>query len=561
MRHFRNLRVTYQLAVLTLVMMAILAASVFASLHTLRASMLDDREQRVIQLIQVATAIVENWQRHEKAGELSQADAQKGALNELRDIRFGAAKDYFFVQRYDGVTLLNPNRDLEGKNRSDVKDSAGNYYLRAQVEAAKKGGGLVTYLFPRPGTTEPLPKLSYALGFAPWEWAICTGIYIDDIDDAYNTMVFHFAEFGIFAIAILLAVSLAISRAVALPLRRLTATLAQLSGGELGVQVPYTELRNEIGSVAQAVGAFQAALLRDREFARQRTLDADERDGKHARRDTLTREFGSTMDEITASLSAAAMHLRLNAQQLSQNAEVAQNRAAEVRDTAGETSSNVIAVSASVEQMTSSVIEIGRAMSETSRISREAVSGVEAARATMRDLVEAASKIGEIVGTVTGIASQTNLLALNASIEAARAGDAGKGFAVVAQEVKGLAGETSAATAEIGAHVASIQERTRKAMEAINDVVEIIQTIDRHTVGISAQVEQQGAGTQEIGRAMVSAANGTERMRGNIADVATAAADTRTNAARVLSAADGLSLQSSTLGGAVTSFLDQLKAA
>src|SRR6202790_4032872 len=222
MRYFRNLRISYQLTVMSVVMLAILLASVFVGLHTLGASMLADRQQRVMQLIQVANKIVGTWEAREKSSELSREAAQKAALDQLRDIRFGDAKDYFFVQRYDGVTLLNPNRQLEGKNRLDVKDSTGNYYLRAQVEAARNGGGLVTYLFPRPNTTTPLPKLSYALRFAPWEWAICTGIYIDDLDEPYNAMALRFAIFGSVALGILLGVSLLIRRAIAFPLRRLT---------------------------------------------------------------------------------------------------------------------------------------------------------------------------------------------------------------------------------------------------------------------------------------------------------------------------------------------------
>jgi methyl-accepting chemotaxis protein len=561
MRGFRNLRIAYQLALLTAVMLVILAASVFVGLQSLGGSMLADRQQRVTQLIQVATKIVDTWYARERTGELTREAAQKAALDQLRDIRFGVAEDYFFVQRYDGVTLLNPNRQLEGKNRLDVKDSSGTPYVRDQIDAAKNGGGLVTYRFPRPDTTTPLPKLSYSLGFAPWEWAICTGIYIDDIDVAWNAMALRFAGFGVVALAILLGVSLTIGRAVAIPLRRLTGTLDKLSNGDLEVEIPYTDLRNEIGAVAGTVDAFREGLRRDSERAKTRALEADELELKHARIETLTRQFGLEMDGITHSLAAASAQMRSNAEQLSQNAEIAQNRAASVREAAGEAASNVVAVSASVKVMSVCVSEIGGAMTETSRISREAVSGATAARASMQELVEAASKIGEIVGIVDGIASQTNLLALNATIEAARAGEAGKGFAVVAHEVKNLAGKTSEATAQIGAQVTSIQERTATAMAAINGVVSTIQAIDQRTIGISAQVEEQEAGTQEIGLALSNAANGTDHVRGSIADVATGASETRTNAAELLSAADGLSRQSNDLGGTVTGFLNALKAA
>jgi methyl-accepting chemotaxis protein len=561
MRHLRNLRISHQLVILTVVMLGILAASVFVGLRTLRTAMLEDRQEQIIRLVQVAEQIVETWQAREKAGELSREEAQNGALEQLRVIRFGATKDYFFVQRYDGVTLLNPNRELEGKNRLAVADSTGNPYVRGLIDAAMRGGGQVPYRFPRPGGTTPLPKLSYSVGFAPWQWSICTGVYIDDIDDANLAMEIRFAEFGAVALVILLGFSLAINRAVAFPLRRLTGTLDCLSGGDLGIEVPFAELHNEIGAVARAVGEFQAVLRRDKEFAAQRAREADDREAKHAYRDALTTRFGTTMDGITAGLATAATELRMNARQLNDSAEIARSRTAEVLDTAGDAASNVTAVSASVDLMSKSVTEVGGSMSETSRISHAAVAGAEMARATMRDLVEAAARIGEIVGTVTAIASQTNLLALNATIEAARAGEAGRGFAVVAQEVKGLAGETAAATAQIRAQVASIQERTAKAMDAINDVVGTIEAIDRHTVGVSAQVEAQVAGARQIGHALTSAAGSTSQMRGSIADVATAAANTRSSAGQLLTAADGLSRQSNDLGEAVTGFLDALKAA
>jgi methyl-accepting chemotaxis protein len=113
----------------------------------------------------------------------------------------------------------------------------------------------------------------------------------------------------------------------------------------------------------------------------------------------------------------------------------------------------------------------------------------------VKELNEAAGRIGHVVRLITDIAEQTNLLALNATIEAARAGDAGRGFAVVASEVKALAGQTAKATEDIGAQIAGMQGATMRSIEAIGAIERTIREIGEISVETADEVVRVGEAT------------------------------------------------------------------
>ena len=112
------------------------------------------------------------------------------------------------------------------------------------------------------------------------------------------------------------------------------------------------------------------------------------------------------------------------------------------------------------------------------------------ARTLIDQLGRSSADIGGVIGVITTIAKQTNLLALNATIEAARAGHAGRGFAVVAGEVKHLAQATAEATGQVDAGITSIQTDSQSATQAIADIAEAIERIDRAQRAVADLVNQ-----------------------------------------------------------------------
>lgn len=89
---------------------------------------------------------------------------------------------YFFVFDYDGTNLVAPRQtDLINRNWLGLTDPSGVPITDELIRLARSGSGYHTFDWPKPSTGEPAQMLVYVSGLQDWQWAVGTGIFIDDV--------------------------------------------------------------------------------------------------------------------------------------------------------------------------------------------------------------------------------------------------------------------------------------------------------------------------------------------------------------------------------------------
>lgn len=283
-----------------------------------------------------------------------------------------------------------------------------------------------------------------------------------------------------------------ISRMIVNPIRKLQVLMKQAGDGDLTVQGDYRS-KDEVGQLNASFNDMTSTL---------RTI---------LQQVTNTSELvAASSEELTANSEETTKATEMIAHTMEEMANGSTQQIQSVEETVvivKEVSTGVTQIAANARQVEITANEasekavhgneaIGQAISQMKSINNtvNGLSGV------VRGLGEKSNEIGQIIESITNIASQTNLLALNAAIEAARAGEQGRGFAVVADEVRKLAEESAKSAQQIASLISSIQGQTHEAVQSMDLATEEVNT------GISV-VNKAGESFQQIQHSVSQVAN------------------------------------------------------
>ena len=412
---------------------------------------------------------------------VSLGEAVSGMSNEEEKIatirrlidKFRFEKDksgYFFVYEETTVVALPPKPSLHGKDLKDAKDVGGIYFVRALNEAARKGGGFVEYVYPKPGAGDQ-PKIGYANMIPGTSMWIGTGVYLDniatkkkDLQQAISDMTMSYLWGICIAVTIVFLFvffpfSYILVRSLVVPMAEAVQSSELVASGDLR-DARVSEYNDETGQLTNALGTMINRLK-----------------GIVATAQNSAREVAAGSTQITSST-----------QNLSDGAT---KQAAAIEE-----------ISSAMEEMMSQISRNTENAKETDIIARQSAADAQKGGETVMDAVSSIKDIAEKISIIEEIARQTNLLALNAAIEAARAGEAGKGFAVVAAEVRKLAERSGSAAAEISELSSITLSKADEAGERLNKMVPDIQKTAELVQEITSASVEQNLGASEINKAI-----------------------------------------------------------
>jgi methyl-accepting chemotaxis protein len=481
------------------------------SMMSEREMLLQERKDAVRQTTEVAHGLMAHYHGQAVQGQISMDEAKQRALQAIKALRY-SGNEYFWINDMHPRMVMHPFRpELDGTDLTENKDPNGKHLFVEMVKVVKaQGAGDVDYMWPKPGHSTPVQKVSHVKGFEPWGWLVGSGVYIDTVDSSILQRALHSSLGALFLALLMVGFSLLIVRSIVRQLggepTEVGRIMHSMAGGDLGVEIK---------------------------------LKAGDRDSLMHGILALRNAMAATVSQVrrgAEAVSVASVEIAQGNQDLSSRTE---SQASALEQTAA----SMEELGGTVKQNAANAMQAKQLAQSASTVAVQGGEVVTEVVQTMKGISESSRKIVDIINVIDGIAFQTNILALNAAVEAARAGEQGRGFAVVASEVRTLAGRSAAAAKEIKTLITASVEQVGqgaalvdRAGDTMQQVVSSIRLVSDIVTEISAASSEQSTGVAQVGEAVTNMDQVTQQNASLVQELAAATNGLRSQAQELVSA-------------------------
>jgi methyl-accepting chemotaxis protein len=253
MNLLKNLSLRGKLALIVGWAIASMALLMVLSLWMRWQSVREEPKALALNVVEMAAGILDRYHKQEQAGALTREQAQKLAIETLRNMR---REDLYFValDKDQRLVLHAARPELENQPPHAGRDGNSLAAILAELAetARRDGSGFVAYEWPRPGTNKPVSKIGYAREFAPWEWVLATGVYIDEAQAGFFGATLR-ESLLVAALALpLLALFFWLRRNLRAGVNGVLELACNLAGGDLSQEAPIVA-NDELGAMTQAL--------------------------------------------------------------------------------------------------------------------------------------------------------------------------------------------------------------------------------------------------------------------------------------------------------------------
>ena len=314
-------------------------------------------------IVETAGGLAQNLEDEAAAGHITREEAINRFRAAVHSMWYDNHSDYLFMSNMDGISLVNAaNPKQEGTNRLSFKDITGKSITGSFIETLKNAEeGTTSYYYPKPGQTEPLPKLTFIKRFRPWNAFIGTGVYTDDIDAEFHAALLHLGLAALLLMLIAGGMVYVVNRNITSSLGSLKGKMEKLAGGDFTVAIDETNRRDEVGEMARTVEIFrenaqQVAHLQQEQDQLKKKAEQDKKQAMQQ----LAGTFEAKVRGIVDGVSSAAGEMQKMARSMSATADGSRQQSLAAASGANQATANVQTVAAASEELSTSIAEIGR---------------------------------------------------------------------------------------------------------------------------------------------------------------------------------------------------------